>query len=332
MTGSVPSVEIVALFNAGVDQLVLEALRRSGHRVELQHQDESCLVFWCERTVKPSDMLWAKNYFTVLTATSRGSLPKVLGRLAGQVPENLDAGRAPRQGFRVVVHVDGKLTSVDTGARGRLEAALHHATGARVSQRGGGTEFWVLARRQSSTVWLARRAPKHMPPSPRGSLAPELASLLCLASEPSPGDVFLDPFAGSGAISLARLSWAARSIYASDQQRIAWPRGRKPSRIETFTQDVRGLATVIPQAISVVVTDPPWNEFAQVSHHGALLAEACNGMAEMAASSGLRVVALINRRGAEQLQWHLRSAGFGQVGEVEILVNGHPASVLTARL
>jgi Putative RNA methylase family UPF0020 len=329
----VRTVGLVGLLDVGWTEVALEALRANGHQPQVRYRDESCLAFSCPSAITAHDMRWAKNYFTVLATAPRGPLTKTLSGLTGQVPEHLDLGKEAASGFRIVVHIDGQLTSVDAGVRGRLEAAVRRASGATVSRRGGGAEIWVLGRRQSPIVWLLKRRMRAEPRRSRaGSLSPRLASLLCLASRPTPDDVFLDPFAGSGSISLARRSWPARTIYASDQEPIPWP-SRRPSDVVPFTRDVRELSDAIPEAISVVVTDPPWNEFVQLSDYKRLLADACNTMARLALPAGdLRVVMLINRRGTEPLGRSLQSAGFRHIHSESVVVNGHPSSVLTAEL
>ena len=158
---------------------------------------------------------------------------------------------------------------------------MARASGARVSRRGGGAEVWVLARRGSPTVWLLSRLPKQVRRSPRGSLSAELASLLCLASHPDPGDVFLDPFAGTGSIPSARLSWPARADLRQRPDARSPGRTRPPDEVSSFTQRVQDLPGR-PAGVSVVVSDPPWNEFAPVDDFDGFLSDMCEALSRLA--------------------------------------------------
>jgi hypothetical protein len=323
--------ELVALLDAGWSAVALESLQ-AAHRVVVEHRDDSCLALSSASDLPSHDLLWAKSVFTVLARTDRDSVDRAVSRLAGQVPKRVDLGRDSGKGFRVVVHIDGALRSVDSGARSRLESSVARASGARVARRGGGAEVWVLARRDSPTVWLLNRLSQQVRRSPRGSLSAELSSLLCLASHPDPSDVFLDPFAGTGSIPSARRSWPARAIYAGDQAQIAWP-ADPPRDVTSFTQRVQDLPGVVPPGVSVVVSDPPWNEFVPVDDFDGLLSETCEALARVADPKvGLRTALLMNRRNADRLRARLERVGFGELAEDPVLVNGHPASVVTGRL
>lgn len=323
--------EHLTMFTAGCGPLAIEAMEAAGHRLRLGWQDDSCLAFSTKGEVRPSDLAWAKNHFQVLGSVPRQGLPAAVRKLAAMVPGRLDLGAQHGLGFRVVVHLDGQLSSLDPRARQTLESALQRATRARVSPRGGGAEFWVLGRRDAPTLWLLRRTPKPNPGKPaKGALAPEFASLLCLASGPRPGDVFLDPFAGSGAIPGARAAWPAAAVLASDLEHVQWPQGRPPRGVRSLQGDVRELR--LDRPVDVVVTDPPWGEYEDAEQVRELLAATPEALAALAEGAAQRLVLLINRRGAEAMSASLQAAGYRLTEPVEVLVNGHPASVLRGRL
>lgn len=72
-------------------------------------------------------------------------------------------------------------------------------------------------RREDDEVTLAFRISTAQRERPaRGALKRDLAAALVRTVRPSGEEVFLDPFAGSGAIPQARARYRPRLIYASD--------------------------------------------------------------------------------------------------------------------
>ena len=96
---------------------------------------------------------------------------------------------------------------------------------------------------------------------------------------------------------------------------------------------MQDLAEKVPHDVTVVVSDPPWNEFTEVADFDEFLLDMCVAFTGLAdPSGGMRVVLLMNRRNTSGLGPSLDRAGFGHIADDPVLVNGHPASVVTARL
>lgn len=198
--------------------------------------------------------------------------------------------------------------------------------------RGGGDELWLIGRRALGTIVLGRRLSRAAKPGPAGSLSPELSRLLVRMSKPQGGDVFLDPFAGSGALCRARAEWPARRVIGVDlyaEPRFDSPRAGAP--IEFLREDALELPSVESGSASVVATDPPWGEFESFA------GSAQEFYAAMAASfrrvldprTG-RLVLLVSRKMEQLVADELIRAGFEGPRLVPVLVNGHPATVLNA--
>lgn len=99
----------------------------------------------------------------------------------------------------------------------------------------------------------------------RGALRPTVAHCLIWISSPTPDQVFLDPFCGSGTLALERAAYRARRIVASDisAEAVAVARrnfeaqGATAIRIEQW--DARSLP-LDAGSVSTIVTNPPWGE------------------------------------------------------------------------
>ena len=102
-----------------------------------------------------------------------------------------------------------------------------------------------------------------------GELRPELANLLCFLSEPKPDDVFLDPFAGYGAIPIERATaYPCRRIYAGDNdpdlmQVIKLKANRFGKRFVVGQWDATNLSEFKDASVDKIVTDPPWGIYSK---------------------------------------------------------------------
>jgi tRNA G10 N-methylase Trm11 len=101
----------------------------------------------------------------------------------------------------------------------------------------------------------------------KGELRPELANLLCWISDPNKKDVFLDPFAGSGAIPIERAkAFPYQKIIASDINADLFDKLKKrfhktTNKITIGKWDALHLTALIDESIDKIVTDPPWGLF-----------------------------------------------------------------------
>ena len=131
-------------------------------------------------------------------------------------------------------------------------------------------EYWVIGRTGLGELLLCVRLPKQSrAPKARGALSYELSSMLVAVSRPSARDVFLDPFAGSGSLVLARAESDAHQIWYSDinlrEFERDFPRALyADSRVSFLDDDALTLGSVPDGQVDVIVTDPPWDEYDDV--------------------------------------------------------------------
>jgi tRNA G10 N-methylase Trm11 len=235
-------------------------------------------------------------------------------------------------------HIDGQLVPCDTRARQALERAVASASGLRLTPRGQCQEFWVIGRRESPVLYFAQRLRDEAPAMKvKGALSAELSALLVAASEPSPSDVFLDPFAGSGALVQARLSAPAKSVIYSDlalhehQPDFPAPLGRN-RKVTLLAEDAFELPSIKSGSVDVIVTDPPWGEHDQeIGNYGKFAEQTATSFTRVLNPKFGRAVVLVNRRNEEILTKALVASGLGIYDMTQILVNGHPATAIRAR-
>jgi hypothetical protein len=327
-------VDYVALFPAGAANLVTEGLQSMLPGADVNESDDSALSFSTQARLDSADAVpIARNLFLVRGRIARRDLNATVADLANRVRDLPRPGGC--SGFRVMFHVDGQLVASSPLARQALEDAISAATGLRTQPRGNCQEYWVIGRRDWPVMYLAERlsAPKTHLPADKGSLSAELSALLVSLSRPDPGDVFLDPFAGSGSIVAARLATPARKVIFNDHDkslyRAAAARlGHQPG-LAFLHDDGTSMTSIRSAEVSAIVTDPPWGEHDEsIGDYAQFTRSIGAEFSRMLTPRGGRLVLLVSRRHADRLQESLVESGFACEPAIGILVNGHPASVI----
>ena len=330
--------EYVSTFPAGWASVVRTCLAEDVGHLAVEHQDDSAIVYRGTATASSiSELPYVKNSFAVLARTPRRSLDRAAITLARRI----SAGALPRRAvggmrsFRLVAQMDGQLTPLGHQARRRLEDAVVRHTGATVNARGGtGDELWLIARRGLGEILFARRVRRAKRSAAPGTVAGELSHLLVRLSTPRPADIFLDPFAGSGAIARARLATPVASVVCADLLGAPLPEQADVSLARSIVwlqEDARTLPSVASGSIDVIVTDPPWGE------HGPLDSPADEFFDQVATSLVRvldphhgRLVMLVARRIEDVVGDALVASGLSPSQRLGVLVNGHPATVVCA--
>jgi hypothetical protein len=324
-------------FPAGTGDLILGAILPYAGDFKVHYRDDSAMIFDSPAAEgKVASIPFAKNSFAVIASTPRGGIDEGVGQLARFAasvkfpPSSLRNSR-----FRTMIHIDGGLSAVDRRAKEALDRAISLRTGQRIEPRGMCQEYWVIGRTDLGELLLCARLPRQRrAQKARGALTHELSSMLVAASPPRAGDVFLDPFAASGSLVLARMETGARQIWYSDINLHEFKHDFPPElhadrRVDFLDDNALTLSPVPDGQIDVIVTDPPWGEYDDV---GMPYAEFARAMVKSFSRvlHGLtgRFVVLTSRRTAAIVEREFAEGGFCINSTHEILVNGHPATVL----
>lgn len=332
-----PGMRYLIQFPAGATALAERAVLSDFANTKVEYADESALVFESSTQLKSAHpVAYAKNVFIVRAQTPRRALPAAVGRLATSLPNLREPRKAP--GFRLMYHIDGQLVSCEPRARQALERAVALATGLRLTPRGQCQEYWVIGRRESQTLYFGQRLQDDDPPKrAKGALSAELSALLVAASEPTPNDVFLDPFAGSGALVQARLRTPVRTVIYNDlelakHQADFPPLLRRNRKAVLLAEDAFVLPSVKSNSVDVIVTDPPWGEHDEgLGDYEQFAASMAAGFVRVLRQKAGRLVVMVNRRNEDILTKTLIGKGLDIYDTTQILVNGHPATAIRAR-
>lgn len=336
----------LASCTSGLQDIVWDNLARKLDPVRLIAKEEGLLVF--EGGASPPQVLalpYLNNCFVVLgEPTTAESLPDVLRLLPRSKAwhEPLRRSVTPHdRTFRLVLSDENQLVAGDRDSMAQLRSTIERLTRMKDSPRGGDVEFWIM-RRRSGHVYFCRRLSRRSRTEDdlqKGELRPELAHLLCLLSEPDPEDIFLDPFAGSGAIAFARTHYSYNMIFAFDidpssvqvmKTRVKEGRllkVRKKSPFIVRLEDARHLDRFQDGFIDKVVTDPPWGFFdTSLANPADLYRAMFTELCRVTKVGGIIVVLLGNRDLAGEV-----TTEFGGCLELltrsEVLVSGRKAVI-----
>lgn len=163
------------------------------------------------------------------------------------LPEIEFSGRT----FRIVFSFANELVSVQKRLLGKLEEKVSSRYRLSIDRTNPACEFWLLYREEGYGFFGLRltKHPDWKKILAKGQLRPELANILCLLSEPSVGDIVLDPFAGSGAITKERKRFPHKSIVAGD----IYPKDGSVKKL-----DALNLKQFQTGSVDKIITDPPW--------------------------------------------------------------------------
>lgn len=168
--------------------------------------------------------------------------------------------------FRIVFSKENQIVPVNSRLQGKLENHFSKLFKLKINRANPDIEIWFLWRNEGYGVIGVRLTNKsnYEKVLHKGELRPELAHLLCLMSEPDKDDIFLDPFAGSGAIPVERAtSFPYTKIIASDKdkqifQKLQKRAGNLGLRIILGRYDALNLSSLTNESVTKIVTDPPW--------------------------------------------------------------------------
>ncbi len=238
--------------------------------------------------------------------------------------------------FRIIASDENEFVSVDKKLLAQVERKIISLKGMRlrVDPHRPQAEFWFL-RRSENIGFFMLRLTKNITNKklPAGELRPELAYILCYLSEPDKSDIFLDPFAGHGAIPIERAkNFSYNMIFASDNNKGF----RQIIRDRIKTKKVN--KTIIPKMldalnmkafedgfISKIVTDPPWGLYEDIKDISAFYASMMKEFVRVLKSGG--IIVLLTARKDEFEKVISKHSDLDLLEKYEILVSGKKSAI-----
>ena len=277
--------QYLAMSAPGFQEVALRCLSRDLQDVRAELVQDGLIVFASAAPlVRVRALPYLNNAFLVMKWIRKGAtsgLEDTLVRLTRDAALARSLARSVSEGersFRLVLSKENRLMPCDPALFGNAESWIS-STGLIADRRQADVEFWLMERRDGEIFLVKRitRRRKTEKDLEKGELRPEIAFLLCSLSDPHRDDIFLDPFAGSGAIVLARAQQPFELLFASDRNadKVQALRlkvkalGRRNARIRKHLivreADALSLDRFQNGFVDKVVTDPPWGLFEETS-------------------------------------------------------------------
>ena len=268
-------------FIPGFVQPVSEALAEALPGVRILSALDGLVVYETSARAEAVEKLpFVTNSFYVFKSFAPGSAEGIAD-LARKVVEDrglslkLPVPYGPRNTFRVITSVANQLVQLDGGLMQQLERRINGKTGLRPNRAKPDFEFWLYLRSEGHGFFAFRLSyhRAYDKSLQKGELRPELANVLCRLSGPSDGELFLDPFCGSGAIPIQRARFPQKGLIIasdSDEQKVDSLKARirelgLSKRVVVRRDDALSLTRYQPGSIHKIVTDPPWGHFLQTA-------------------------------------------------------------------
>ena len=294
-----------ATFASGFQEVVRDILQETLPKSKIIELLDGSVVF--ESSDAPN-VKFANNLFQVIDImTEIENLDDFIKKL---LTKKLEFSEKPKSAktFRIVTSKHNRLVAVDNTLKQKLEKVIARQTGMKLNRLGADVEFWLLERSEGLILFL-QRLTKHKDWEKilnKGELQPPIAYMLNFLSETKQGELYLDPFCGSGALPKNRnTDFPKAKVIASD---IA-------KGVDFFTHDF-GIC------FDKIVTDPPWGKF-----------DTALDINQFYKNFFMKVAALLNKDGvlvlltSRDIEINKFADGFKTAIKLDVLISGKKANI-----
>lgn len=236
-------------------------------------------LVYSARVEKPECAGFSNTYLQIARVDKCGAVTHAAKLFLQDRRALRDAERSMKEygfeSFRVMFSEANRLAGVEVQYREAFERAIR----VKNNRATPDTELMILRRSDGCGLLLMRLSkPVH---AKKGELSPAVASCMAYLAKPEAGGAFIDPFAGSGAMGVARMALGkSKRIFLSDIDAATVTKLRKriPGRAEIERLDAMKLSERFePGEFTEIVTDPPWGIYKPLN---AAPAQFCREMLE----------------------------------------------------
>ncbi len=261
-----------ATFIPGFGEVIETKIKKDFGDVQILKLLGSSIIFTTntphEKVIR---QIYFNNVFLVLAFSSldknkqNGTLVKTLFKLSDEQSVRSIKNRFPTSlSFRIMIQRGNKLVHIPSSFTQNILMTIRQQSQLTYQPLKADLEFWFFLRDEGYGIFGVKFT-KNKPKKTiyKGQLQPSLAYLVNLFSDPQPIDIYLDPFAGYGALPESRLRhFEYNHIYISDNNPQLAEKLKKlmshDRRVTVKNADSRDLSYLSNDSINKIVSDPPW--------------------------------------------------------------------------
>lgn len=243
-----------ATFISGFSEFIYDLLESFDSEIEIPKLLDGVVVFKTYKNIEAvKNLHFLSNIYQLIDMSAgHNNIDSYISYISSNNRITKDSVFIPKKNkfFRIIVSSMGDLVSINNHLIGLVESKISKTFNLTVDRALPDSEFWIF-NREDDTYLLGHRITYHSDYKKilkKGELRPDLCNLLCILSEPSKEDVFMDPFSGSESIVRTRMKMLGYKNIVSGDINFG---GHKKL-------DVLNLKTIEPSSIDKIVTDPPW--------------------------------------------------------------------------
>lgn len=260
-------------FITGFDEVIKKSLPESLKAVEIVEVFDGLIMYKTSSSLDEIKRVkYLNNSFVLLSRIKPLSDAPIKQMIKSVLKDSRfdnnirDIGLKKESRFRVRASIENQFVAIDNNLLRNIEEKISRLSRLILDRSLPDVEILFTTRREGFGLVGLRftRRSNYEKTLEKGELYPELANLLCLISEPSKDDVFLDPFCGWGSIPMQRMtSFPYRQVLAGDidpklvsvlKNKVA----KLHQKMEVGKWDAINLANIKSGSIDKIVTDPPW--------------------------------------------------------------------------
>jgi len=296
--------------------------------------DESLLVFTANlppsevsKLPFPSFLVISQKEFPPSTPINQIANTLVNPKILSSFRRNINPHH---RSFRFMVSIEGRLLAIDPNLRRKIENQIQKTFHLQHNPHKAKNEFWIVVRRDGLSFFGLRL--RVGGEREKGELSAAVTYLLNAFSQPKPNDVFLDPFAGTGAIAASRAEYfPAQRIIAFDNNpqllKKLEKRLKRYPNTHVSLADALNMNTISDSSIDVIVTDPPWGEYQPLPFSPSDFYQKMLEEFKRIIKRNGRVVVLMGRSQEENFEEAVKSTKFSITEKLNVLVAGRKAAV-----
>lgn len=309
-------------FTSGFELVIEGLLKMSADNIKIELLLNGLVIYSSSSSIERIKKLnFFTNSFLLFQIFSRNDSYSVEKMMSKVITNRLFFGKvfSNSKTFRVVTSKENKSVSINQKLMIDMEKYINRNTGLKPDRSKPQVQFWFLTRSEGYGFFGMRitQHPDFGKILEKGELRPEITEIMNLLSEPSKSDIFLDPFAGSGAITKARMNFPFTKIYSSDIK----PKNRQIHRV-----DATKLENFKNESIDKIVTDPPWGFYGEKINLIDLYTNALSSFCRVLKKDGLLIILVGDREFFEKLLNKFKDKFIlGQ--KLYVLVNGKKAGI-----